>query len=125
MKISAGEWCEEAAKALGELISPDVFSVYMKWLRQGICRLWKIEGENYLTWIITRVELYPSGVKELVVEVIAGKNAREIMREFLRRAKALGIDRARFETHHSEKIAQRLIGDLGFKRRASVYEVNL
>lgn len=125
MKMTASSWCDEAAEALGDLISPDVFPIYMDWIRQGVCKLWRVTGDNYVTWLITRVEQYPNGMRELVLEVIAGKNARQIIKTVLERAKDLGIHTARFETHHSEKVAQKFMGCLGFVRRATVLEVKL
>lgn len=125
MKMTPSQWCDEAAEALGGLMSPELFEIYMQWISQGICKLWRVTGNDYVTWLITRVEQYPNGLRELVLEVIAGKNARQIVKQLLERAKNLGIHTARFETHHSEKVAQKFIGGLGFKRRATTFEVVL
>jgi hypothetical protein len=113
-------WCDEAAAALGRLIDPDLLPIFIKWIAEGVATLWRITEKNTVTWLITRIEKYPSGL-ELVLDAIAGKNCKQIVKILIDRAKALGIKQIRFETHHSEKLAQKFIGGLGFTRVATVF----
>lgn len=124
MKMKSVAWCDEAAAALEKLIDPDMLPIMLDWIKSGVATLWQITCKNSITWLITRIEKYPSGI-ELVLDAIAGKNCKEIVRTLIDRAKALGIKQVRFETHHSEKLAQKFIGGLGFKRAATVFKVGL
>lgn len=124
MKMKSVSWCDEAAAALERLIDPDMLPIFINWISQGVATLWKITGKDYVTWLITRIEKFQSGM-ELVLDVIAGKNCKEIVRTLIERAKALGIKQIRFETHHSEKLATKFIGGLGFERVATVFRVSL
>ena len=47
------------------------------------------------------------------------------MKKLIERARAAGIQSVRFETHHSEKLAKKFIGGLGFERVATVFKVAL
>lgn len=123
MKKSA--WCDEAAAALAGLIEAEVLPLFRSWVESGDAILWRITGADFVTWLITRVEIFPSGERELVLDVIAGKNCKEIVKTLMERAKNLGIQTVRFETHHSEKLAKKFIGGLGFSRVATVFKAAL
>lgn len=125
MKMTRTSWCDEAAAALDGLISPEMLPLFLQWIKDGTAILWKITGDTWATWLITRVESFPNGVRELVFDVIEGKNARQILRVLMDRAKAMGIQQARFESHHPEKVLNKAMGGLGFRRAATVYKVNL
>lgn len=125
MKMTQVAWCDEAASALESLIDKDVLPLYREWVALGVATLWRITGKNYVTWLITRIEQFPNGVRELVLDVIEGKNCKQIVKILIERARKLGIKSVRFETHHNEKLAQRFVGGLGFSRVATVFRVGL
>lgn len=125
MMMEKSSWCNEAAEALTGLISLEMLPLFRQWIEDGTAILWRITGDDWITWLITRVEMFPNGVRELVFDAIAGKNARQILEAMLKRAKALGIHQARFESHHPENIIARAMGGLGFKRVTTVFKVSL
>lgn len=125
MKFVRWHWCDEAAEALNGLISAEMMPIMLGWIEKGSAILWRICGADYVTWLITRVEMYPNGTRELVLEVIAGKNCRAIVKALIDRAKTLGIHSIRFETHHSEKLATKFLGGLGFKRAATILRAEI
>lgn len=125
MKFRCVSWSEKAAAALTDLIDPDVLPLTLQSIKDGVATLWNIAGEGWESWLIMRIEVFPSGVRELVLEVIAGKNCKQILQRVFEMAKSVGIKTVRFETHHSEKVAQRFIGDLGFSRVATVFRASL
>jgi hypothetical protein len=123
MKKSA--WCDEAAAALGDLIDRSMLPLFKRWIETGEAILWRIHGRDFVTWLITRVEIFPDGCSELVLDVIAGKNCKTILKKLFERAKKMGVNSVRFETHHPEKLAQKFIGGMGFERVATVFRVSL
>lgn len=125
MKFQVSQWCEEAARELMGLIDPDVLPLTLQAISDGIAVLWKVTGDGWHSWLITRIEKFPTGVIELVLEVIAGKNCKQILERVFEQAKKSGVTSIRFETHHAEKIAQRFIGGLGFNRVATVFRAEL
>lgn len=118
-------WSDEAAAALKGLIDPDVLPLLIQRIKNGCAVLWRVLGDGWQSWLITRIEVFPNGVREMVLEVIAGKNCKEILARVFEVAKNAGVKSIRFETHHAEKIAQRFIGGLGFQRVATVFRVEL
>ena len=125
MNMQQSSWCDEEAKALAGLIEPAVLPLMRKWIEAGQAVLWKISGDGFVTWLITRYEFFPNGERELVLDVIAGKQCKEILQKIFDRARSLGFQSVRFETHHPEKLAARFIGSLGFKRVATVFRAAL
>lgn len=125
MNFQVSAWCDEAAAALKGLIDLDALPLLIQSIANGAAVLWRVTGEGWQSWLITRIEKYPSGVREMVLEAIAGKNCKEILRRVFKVAAGAGISSVRFETHHAEKIAQRFIGGLGFNRVATVFRVEL
>jgi hypothetical protein len=125
MIFLAKSWCDEAAAALKELIDPDVLPILLAAINKGTATLWLITGDGWQSWMITRIESFASGVKELVIEVIAGKNSKAIFRRVAEVAKQNGIKSIRFETHHSEKTIARFVTDLNVKRVATVFRCEL
>lgn len=119
------QWCDEAAEALKGLIDPDVFPLLIQSIKNKSAVLWRVLGEGWQSWLITRVEVYPNGIREMVLEVIAGKNCKDILKRVFEVAKSAGVKSIRFETHHSEKVAMRFVGGLGFQRVATVFRVEL
>lgn len=120
MKLIAANWCDEAAAALAGLVDASMLPLFIEWIKNGTAKLWRIDGDNFVTWLVTRVELYPNGDTELVLDVIAGRECKKIVKYLMDRAKAMGIKSVRFETHHSEKLAKKFMGGLGFERAATV-----
>lgn len=125
MKMEKASWCDEAAAALAGLIEPAVMPLMRKWLDEGSAILWRITGGEFVTWLITRGESFPNGERELVLDVIAGKQCKAIVKIILEKARALGFQTVRFETHHPEKLAARFMGSLGFSRAATVFRAVL
>jgi hypothetical protein len=125
MIMQRSKWCSEAAAALTGLIDAAMLPLFKQWIESGAAVLWRVSGSDYVTWLITRVEQFPGGTRELVLDVIAGKNCVEIVKTLIKRAKNLGINSVRFETHHSEKLAKKFICSLGFERVATVFKVAL
>lgn len=125
MKMDSVQWCDEAASALAGLIEPAVLPLMQRWINTGDAILWRISGGDFVTWLITRVEAFPNGERELVLDVIAGKQCKEILQIIFDRARALGFSSVRFETHHPEKLAARFMGSLGFERVATVFRAAL
>ena len=119
------DWCEEAERVLAPLIEPEIKMEFMNSIATGAATLWRVSGDGFTTWLVTRVEKYLGGHVELVLEVIAGKKARDIVSALMERVKPHGVHSIRFETHHPEKTASRLIGSLGFERQATVFRVSL
>jgi hypothetical protein len=125
MKLVACAWCDEAAAALAGLIDASMLPLFIEWIKNGTAKLWRIDGDGFITWLITRVEKFPAGDTELVLDAIAGKNCKKIVKLLIEKAKALGINSVRFETHHSEKLAIKFVGSLGFKRVATVLRAQI
>jgi hypothetical protein len=125
MQMVKSKWCDEAARALAGLIDPAVLPLQKKWIEEGSAILWRITGGEFVTWLITRVESFPNGQCELVLDVIAGKQCKAILKKIFERARALGCHTVRFETHHPEKLAARFIGSLGFERAATIFRAKL
>ena len=125
MILQKSKWCDEAAAALSDLIERSMLPLFQRWIDSGEAILWRITGRDFVTWLITRVEIFPDGCSELVLDVIAGKKCKEILKKIFERAKQMGVNSVRFETHHSEKLAKKFIGDMGFERVATVFRVSL
>jgi hypothetical protein len=125
MIFSACEWNEEAAAKIAPLVHPLIKDEFREDVNAGRAILWRVEGEDWRTWLVTRIVKYQSGHVELVLEAIAGTHANDIVRELKRRVKPLGVQSIFFETHHPEKAAQRLVRGLGFERVATSYRVTL
>lgn len=117
-------WCEKSAAALSPLISPDIKAVIDQQILNGSASLFFVTGDGIEAWLLVSYEQYPSG-GEIVLEAIAGRGANAITKEILKRAKNCGFKSARFETHHAEKVAEKLISGTNLKRRASVYGCDL
>ncbi len=118
------KWNSCAEKALAELIDPAVKSALLSEIEQGQSCLWCIEDGDFKTWLITHVEVYETGT-ELVLEAVQGRDVNSIIQSVKERCKSLGINSIRFETHHSEKVAGRLIRGSGFERAATIFRCQL
>lgn len=125
MKMEKSTWCDEAAAALVGLIDCAMLPLFKRWIETGEAILWRITGNGFTTWLITRVETFPNGHIELVLDVIAGKNCKTILKTIFERAKNMGVKSVRFETHHPEKLAKKFIGGFGFERVATVFRAGL
>lgn len=119
------QWCEEAEEKILPLVSESVREGFKRDIDQERAFLWRVEGDEFTTWLVTRLETMDGGKIRLVLECIAGTHAREIVAELKIKVKKLGVSTMRFETHHSDKVASRLVGCLGFERVASIFEVSL
>lgn len=124
MKLISCAWCDEAAAALAGLIDASMLPLFIEWIKNGTAVLWRVVDDG-VTWLVTRVEMFPNGDTELVLDVIAGKQCKKIVQGVIDRARAIGIKSVRFETHHSEKLAKKFIGSLGFERVATVFRVQI
>lgn len=125
MNFTLCKWCEEAEEKILPLVSAEVREGFKTDIEAGRVNLWRVEGDGFITWLVTRIETLDGGKIRMVLECIAGTNSREIVAELKVKLKNLGVSSMRFETHHSEKVAARLVGCLGFERVASVFEVAL
>jgi hypothetical protein len=121
MNFERCQWNESAEAAIAPLVDPLIADDFRKDIESGRATLWLVDGE---TWLVTRPEKYGDHV-ELVLETIAGKNSRAIVNALIGKAKRAGVKSIRFETHHPEKTAARLVGPLGFERTASTFRVAL
>lgn len=117
-------WCEKSAAALSSLINHDVKEIIDQQILNGSAQIFRVTGDDVEAWLLVSYENYPSG-REIVLEAIAGRGANAITKEILKRAKKSGFKSARFETHHAEKVAEKLISGTALKRRASVYGCDL
>ncbi len=119
------QWNPIAEKALNRLIDPAVKSELLREIEEGKACLWCIESDDRETWLVTRVDFFPDGSRELVLEVVQGRNVNAVIDTLKARCIKLGIESIRFETHHSEKAASRLIRGSGFERAASIFRCAL
>lgn len=117
-------WCEQSAAALLPLIDSDIREIIENQLKGGSAKLYRVAGENVAAWLLLSFEEYPSG-KELVLEAIAGRGANVITKAVLSWAKGAGFVSARFETHHSERVAKKLISGTPLERSATVFRCQL
>lgn len=118
------QWCDRAEQALGHLIHTDVKPFLMNAVKTGAATLWCVQGDDWETWLLTRVEKFESG-PELVLEAIDGSHCKEIVQRVKEVAKKSGVNSVRFETHHAEKVAGRFVAGLGFERVATVFRAQL
>lgn len=125
MIFTACAWNDEAAAMIAPLVCPMVADGFRRDIETGKSMLWCITGDDWKTWLVTRLEVLDGGHIELVLGVIAGKHARAIVSELKQNVKKLGVKSMRFETHHSEKVATRLVGCLGFNRMATIFRADL
>jgi hypothetical protein len=110
---------------IAPLVHPLIKHEFRRDVDQGRAVLWRVSGDDWVTWLVTRIEQFEGGHIELVLEVIAGKNARAIVAALTEKVKKMGVKSIRFETHHPEKTAARLVGCLGFERVATTFRLNI
>ena len=113
------------AAMIAPLVHPLIKDEFKAGVDAGRLTLWKVEGEGWQTWLVTKIIQFQGGHVELVLEVIAGSHARQIVRTLQEKVKPLGVNSMLFETHHPEKVAARLVGCLGFKRTATKFRAQL
>ncbi|MGB3610508.1 MAG: hypothetical protein WA987_09035 [Cellvibrio sp.] len=123
--FTATAWNDEAAAMIAPLVHPLIKHEFRRDVDQGRAVLWRVSGDDWVTWLVTRIEQFEGGHIELVLEVIAGKNARAIVAALTEKVKKMGVKSIRFETHHPEKTAARLVGCLGFERVATTFRLNI
>jgi hypothetical protein len=124
MMFVRSQWCDRAEQVLGHLIHKDVKPFLLDAVKSGAATLWKVQGDNWETWLLTRVEKF-GDTRELVLEAIDGSHCHEIVRRVFKVAKNAGVSSVRFETHHAEKVAGRFVAGLGFERVATVFRAQL
>lgn len=117
-------WCEQSAAALLPLIDLDVQSFINSQIEQGGAQLYRVTGDCCKAWLLISFEHYPSGT-ELVLEAIQGTGANAVTKAVMDWAKKSGVKSVRFQTHHGEKVAERLIKGTGLERVASVFRCEL
>lgn len=123
--FTPSRWNDEAAAVIGPLVHPLIANEFQRDVERGRAVLWRVSGDDWVTWLVTRIEQFECGHIELVLEVIAGKHARLIVSALTEKVKVMGVKSIRFETHHPEKTAARLIGCLGFNRVATTFRLEL
>lgn len=123
--FTATAWNDEAAAMIAPLVHPRINDEFRRDVDQGRAVLWRVSGADWVTWLVTRIEQFECGDIELVLEVIAGKNARAIVQALREKVKKMGVTSIRFETHHPEKTAARLVGCLGFERVATIFRLEI
>ena len=115
-------WSEKAAAMIAPLVHDNVKGEFKAGIEAGNLVLWCVDDETYL---VTSIEQFENKNIELVLEVIAGKNCRAIVAALIEKVKKMGVTSIRFETHHSEKVAKRFVGCLGFERVATVLRAEI
>lgn len=123
--FNAVAWNGEAAAAIAPLVHPLIKNQFKNDIDKQRAVLWRVEVGESVTWLVTRIEQFECGHVEIVLEVIAGSNARLIVAALKEKVKPLGVKSIRFETHHAEKTAARLVGCLGFNRVATIFRAEL
>ncbi|WP_406827717.1 hypothetical protein [Microbulbifer sp. ARAS458-1] len=126
MKFEQRKWCEEAESIFDDfLIAPERRQEVISEVQDGRSTLWKISGGQWETWLITRLEKWPNGCREMVLEAVRGRHIVKILRHLFRHYKAAGVNSVRFATPHPEAVATRLVKPLGLKRVETVFRVEL
>lgn len=121
MRWTRAEWSDEAEAALGKLIQGDRART-LRHIEEGKAELFRIEGEAYDGWLLTRIEeLLETGTLELHVLAFAGRGSRALLEDLKRIAKASGCESVRCEA--SEPAVQRLWSRIGFDEIERVYRV--
>lgn len=108
-------WSPEAAEHLKEEINPDDDLIRAE-VESGAAILWHVVNHCHL---ITRMDTYEDGTRELVLVAIRGENIAPVMEQIKQAAKIAGIPSIRF--HSSRKGAERFAKQWGFVPVETVY----
>lgn len=96
---------EKLMKACG-----DSFKTIRNEVQDGICHLYRLEGQETEVLIVTRGEETPDG-KELVIVCAAGHGMKEAGQLLIDNARSLGFDCIRY---HGSEATHRLYSGYGF-----------
>ncbi len=118
MILQQCQWCQEAADALREELSPDEALIRSE-VERGISKLWRIDGG----WLVTRPETYHDGSRELVLVAIRGRDINDLMAVVKAAAIEAGFPSIRY--HSSRPGAARFTKQWGFDPAETVYRCEL
>lgn len=126
MKFEQRKWDGKAEKIFDDFLVPEEErGALIADINEGFATLWRITGENWETWLITRLERWSTGHREMVLEAVKGRNVVEILKYLFEHYRKAGVDSVRFVTPHPEAVAARLVAPLGMKRVETVFRVEL
>lgn len=126
MKFQQCQWDAKAAAVFDDfLIAPDRRGELIEEIADGRATLWRITGDGWETWLITRLEAWSNGKREMVLEAVKGRHIVPILRRMFEHYRAAGVDSVRFVTPHPEAVAARLVKPLGLQRVETVFRVEL
>lgn len=119
-------WTEEAEDALGDLLLNDcVKQEVLRFITSGRSILWRISFNEKITWLLASIEGEETDAPVFVLDAIRGSHCAEILEVLKVHCKKSGFTKIRYETHHSEALAERFTGNAGFKRVATILECEL
>jgi len=102
--ISRVPWCEEAEAAFRS--HPDTaedLDNIRRNVQEDSAQLWRFTGPATM-WLVTRVERYPSGRRELVLVNAIGRNSRVVLDVCDRMARRIGAETVRAHVKSSPLI---------------------
>lgn len=116
--ISRVPWCEEAEAAFRS--HPDTaedLDNIRRNVQEDNAQLWRFTGPASM-WLVTRVERYPSGQRELVLVNAIGKNSRLVLDVCDRMAEKIGAQSIR--AHLVSTPLMRILEARGWQRHRVV-----
>lgn len=125
MSFERRPWDAAADAAFDDfLIEPGQRSEIIGEVDSGAATLWRITGAAWETWLITRLEHWPGGHREMVLEAVTGRHVVPILRKLFAHYRDAGVNSVRFATPHPEGVAARLVAPLGMQRAETIFRVN-
>lgn len=112
MKLIRSQWNDPAADSLAAAMGEDAAFIKDE-VERGIAILWNCIGCG---WVVTRQE-----GQELVFVAGSGKNAREVIKLFMKNRKQLNFNTCRI--HSARKGMGKYLSSLGFEEVERVYRV--
>lgn len=117
------DWCIEAETAFASHCdtAADLAEIAVQ-VMDGDAQLWRFEGKAAV-WLVTRLERYPTGKKELVLVNGIGKNSRAVLDVCDRIAQKAGAESLR--AHIARPALGRIMKARGWQPGRTIYHKSL